>query len=150
MNMQPKTNVVNLVTEWLSVPKYRKKLWLFVILFPIALGLMSLGKYIYYTGFTNVNELRESVGKQVLYKGEKLVYRDGRFVNDPHGELHGTLTECFYKIDDKWGFFSLRVNVEGTQNVINDGDGNVISMEGGGGISTLLEPWEINKITVLP
>jgi len=58
------------------------------------------------------------------------------------------LLECFYKVEDKWGFFSLRVHIQG-DSVLNDNDGNIIR-EGNASISTLLEPQELSRITILP
>ena len=140
MNTQTNRNAItSAVTKWLSTPQNRRKLLLVVLLFPVFLGLTSVEKYVHYAYFTNANELRQSVGKQVLYVQPR-----------PFGteEYRGTLLECFYKVEDKWGFFSLRVHIQG-DSVLKDNDGNIIR-EGNASISTLLEPQELSRITILP
>ena len=72
-----------------------------VIAIIVALLLVTLGKYFCYEFFTDVPTLRKHIGRVVVYQ------KNSGF------EIQGVLKECKYEINDKIGFFSLRITIEG-------------------------------------
>jgi hypothetical protein len=98
----------------------RKKLFLLVSFYKdfeikkvVKLAILILCVNVCFTGaklgycefFTNINYLRSCIGKEVVYKCDKFI------------EYKGTLTTCKYKINDKFGFFSLQIGIKGEKSL---------------------------------
>jgi len=82
----------------------RKRVIVAIIL---VLMLPTVGKYLCFEFLTDVPALRNHIGKDVVYlKG------DGP-------PIEGVLKKCRYELNDKFGWFSLRVEIEGRRQQLN-------------------------------
>ena len=108
----------------------RKKQLLSIVRFIIiVLLLISIGKLLCFELLTNVSDLRKHVGQKVIYdEGNSMTYE-------------GVLKECRYEINDKLGFFSLRVTIDGTK--------NISTFKSPAGISTSLSAFDVKKIKLM-
>ena len=68
----------------------------------------SIGKLCCYEFFTEVAYLRRNLGTEVIYDVSK------------HEVFKGKLKECHYVLDDKFGFFSLRIHIDGEKSLLHN------------------------------
>jgi hypothetical protein len=60
---------------------------------------------IYFELFTDIANLRSCIGKEVVYRCDQFT------------EYKGVLTTCRYELNDKFGFFCLRIGIKGEKRV---------------------------------
>ena len=85
---------------------FRKKLLWFICAGVLIQWVVSVGKLICYETYGGAQKLRELVGKEVALD------LDGR-------TWRGTLKEARYRLNDKVGWFDLKVTVEGETEAIS-------------------------------
>ncbi len=121
------SNLRKKLEKKISTPK---KVLAIIAFYFAAFLCFSLGKLCCYEFFTDVSLYRSNPNMEVVYTVDDLE------------QYKGKLTECRYVFNDKFGFFSLRISIEGERTL----KGDSICFTSPGSISTSLSVSETRRI----
>lgn len=88
-----------------------KRLCLMLVILAVVLILLMPIKWACYELNPQMDVIRQSVGKEVVFTITEDFFLRPRGLSQPI-EAKGILTEAHYEQDDEWGFFFLRIGFE--------------------------------------